>query len=149
MNIKRLIIILAAVIVPSVSALAGGMTLRPGLWQFSSRSEYVGTSFSSPLISYKRCLTKKQSQNPWTHMSKPGKQHCVFTHEKVVGNKATWTMECRESGSKMTGTGSAIASDPEHFSSVAQFLAHSDGETMKLKATTTGKWLSASCGKRQ
>ena len=41
MKIKRSAI-LGEIIFPSISAWAGGMAFRPGLWQISSQSEYVG-----------------------------------------------------------------------------------------------------------
>lgn len=145
MNSKHLVPALLCLSV-SAPALAGSMALRPGLWHFSTTSEYPGTPYSAPPLDFKRCLTKKQAERPWAHLGKPGKQACTYTHAKISGNKATWTMECHESGSRMTGTGSAVASDSKHFSSVAHFLMHSGGYTMKLVATTTGQWLGASCG---
>ncbi len=145
MNIFKLIVVVLAT-TAAIPVYGAGMALQPGLWQMTTKSEYIGMPFSTPPVVVKRCLTKKQIEHPWVQAQKNKNQQCKFTHTEVHTKSASWTMECSASNTRMTGTGETKSSDSKHFSSVAHMLAHANGTTMKMEMKTEGVWVNASCG---
>jgi len=146
MNILKLIVVLLLATFVATPVYAAGMALQPGLWQMTTKSEYVGMPFSPPPIAVKQCLTQKQIEHPWVQSQKNKDQKCNYTHTQVGSRSASWTMECDASNTRMTGHGVTKSPDSKHFSSVAHMLAHSEGKTIKMQVKTEGVWLNASCG---
>jgi hypothetical protein len=69
------------------------------LWEMSVTVNMAGMPMAMPSQTMKQCLPKNWAQQP---MADPNSKDCKFTDYKLVGNKATWRMQC---SSGMTGSG--------------------------------------------
>ncbi len=98
----------------------------PGvLWQTTSQMVMEGMPFSPPAQTLKMCAHKT-----WTRPPSGGDPSCVNSNYKVVGNKATWTMQC-SGDMPMTGTGEMTFESADAYTGVINATA--EGITMTIK----------------
>lgn len=135
--------------VASLPLLAGTTTtkIKPGLWETTMKTTMVGMPFSPPPQTGRICLSRKQAGHPWTQLQANKNQHCKFSNIKSHSNSVSWKAECDGKSGHMTGKGVIRYVDNEHTQGSMEMTMKSDGETMKMKMHTTGRWLSASCKK--
>jgi hypothetical protein len=81
--------------------------VRDGRWEVSMEMDMPGMPMKMPAIKTTQCVTKEQADDPNQSLPKgsPDKNSdCKVTDHKMVGNKVTWTMECKGE-SAMKGQG--------------------------------------------
>lgn len=97
----------------------------PGvLWQTTSQMVMEGLPFSPPPTTLKICKSAQWNQPP-----PGGDSSCVSSNYRMVGNKATWTMQC-SGENPMTGTGEMTFAADGSYTGVINAIA--DGMTMKI-----------------
>ena len=80
-------------------ALAGGVNMKPGLWEITTKINMPGMSM--PPQTTTQCLTK----DDLVPKSTSPNQECKITDMKTSGNTVTWTMKCSGQGGESTATG--------------------------------------------
>jgi Protein of unknown function (DUF3617) len=100
----------------------------PGiLWDTTSQMVMEGMPFSPPPQHLKLCAAKT-----WTRPPPGGDQTCVNSDFKVVGNKATWNMQC-SGDMPMTGSGEMTFEGTDAYT--GEINATADGMNMTIKLT--------------
>lgn len=100
----------------------------PGvLWQATSQMVMEGLPFSPPPQTFKVC-----SHKTWQKPPPGGDPTCVTTNYQVVGNKATWNMQC-SGDMPMTGTGEIVFEGPDAYTGAIKATA--EGMTMTIRLT--------------
>lgn len=79
--------------------------LKPGNWQITIRSEMQGAPFTPPPMTFNRCITPDQANDPKSLTKNERNQDCEMKDWKQTGNKLTWSMVCHKHGGTQTGTG--------------------------------------------
>ena len=105
----------------------------PGiLWETTSQMVMEGMPMAMPPQTMKVCAAKQ-----WTKPPPGGDSSCVNSDYKVVGNKATWTMQC--SGQMpMTGSGEITFESADAYSGVIKATAEGMTMTIKLAGKKVG-----------
>jgi hypothetical protein len=105
----------------------------PGvLWQTTSQMAMPGMPTQMPAQTTKVCSAKT-----WTKPPPGGDKSCVTSDYKMVGNKATWTMQC--SGQMpMKGTGEITFEGSDAYTGAIQATAQGMNMTIKLSGKKVG-----------
>jgi hypothetical protein len=105
----------------------------PGiLWDMTSQMVMQGMPMAMPPQTMKLCAAKQ-----WTRPPPGGDKTCVNSNYKVVGNKATWTMQC--SGEMpMTGTGEMTFEGTDSYTGAIKATAEGMSMTIKLSGRKIG-----------
>mgnify|MGYP001358440683 CR=1 FL=1 len=97
----------------------------PGvLWRTTSQMVMPGMPFSPPPQTLQLC-----TRPTWTAPPPGGDPTCVASNYQVVGNKATWTMQC-SGDMPMTGTGEITFNGSDSYTGV--ITATAEGMTMTI-----------------
>ena len=105
----------------------------PGiLWETTSQVAMAGMPMQMPVQAAKVCAAKK-----WTKPPPGGDKSCVNSDYKMVGNKATWTMQC--SGEMpMQGAGEMTFEGPDSYTGAIQATSQGMNMTIKLSGKKVG-----------
>ena len=105
----------------------------PGvLWETTSQMAMAGMPMQMPAQTMKVCSAKK-----WTKPPPGGDKSCVASDYKMVGNKATWTLQC--SGQMpMQGTGEINFEGLDSYTGAIQATAQGTNMTIKLSGKKVG-----------
>ncbi len=105
----------------------------PGvLWETTSQMAMAGMPMQIPAQTMKICSAKK-----WTKPPPGGDKTCVASDYKVVGNKATWTIQC--SGQRpMQGSGEMTFEGTDSYTGAIQATAEGMNMTIKLSGKKVG-----------
>jgi hypothetical protein len=105
----------------------------PGfLWETTSQMVMDGMPMQMPLQKMKVCAARE-----WTTPPPSGDASCVNSNYTVVGNKATWTMQC--SGQMpMTGTGEITFEGTDAYSGEIKATADGMNLTIRLAGKKVG-----------
>jgi len=102
------------------------------LWETTSQMAMAGMPMQMPARTTKVCLAKK-----WTKPPPGGDKSCVSSDYKMVGNKATWTMQC--SGQMpMQGTGEMTFEGSDSYGGAIQATAQGMNMTIRLSGKRVG-----------
>lgn len=105
----------------------------PGvLWQTTSQMVMPGLPFSPPAQTLKLC-----TRPTWTEPPPGGDPTCVASNYQVVGNKATWTMQC-SGDMPMTGNGEITFNGDDSYTGVINATADGLTLTIQLSGTKIG-----------
>jgi Protein of unknown function (DUF3617) len=105
----------------------------PGvLWETTSQVAMEGMPTQMPAQTSRVCTAKT-----WTKPPGGGDKSCTATDYKMVGNKATWKMQC--SGQMpMQGTGEMTFAGPDAYTGSIQAAAQGMNITIKLAGKKVG-----------
>jgi len=105
----------------------------PGvLWETTSQMVMEGMSMAMPPQTMKLCAAKQ-----WTKPPPGGDKTCVNSNYTVVGNKATWTMQC--SGEMpMKGSGEITFEGTDSYTGAIKATAEGMNMTIKLSGKKVG-----------
>ena len=105
----------------------------PGvLWETTSQVAMPGMPMQMPSQMQKVCSAKT-----WTKPPPGGDKSCVASDYKMVGNKATWKMQC--SGQMpMQGTGEMTFEGPDRYSGAIRATSQGTDMTIKLAGKKIG-----------
>jgi len=105
----------------------------PGvLWETTSQMAMPGMPTQMPAQTQKVCSAKT-----WTKPPPGGDPSCVTSDYKMVGNKATWKMQC--SGQMpMQGTGEIVFAGTDAYTGAIQATAQGMNMTIKLAGKKVG-----------
>src|SRR6476646_10570661 len=105
----------------------------PGvLWETSSQMAMAGMPTQMPTQTQKVCSAKS-----WTKPPPGGDKSCVTSDYKMVGNKATWKMQC--SGQMpMQGTGELNFEGTDAYTGAIQATSQGMNMTIKLAGKKVG-----------
>jgi hypothetical protein len=105
----------------------------PGvLWETSSQMAMPGMPMQMPAQTQKVCAAKQ-----WTKPPPGGDKSCVASDYKMVGNKATWKMQC--SGQMpMQGTGEITFQGSDAYTGAIQATSQGTNMTIKLSGKKVG-----------
>lgn len=105
----------------------------PGvLWETTSEMAMASMPMQMPAQTMKVCAAKK-----WTKPPPGGDKSCVASDYKMVGNKATWTMQC--SGQMpMQGMGEITFEGSDSYTGAIQATAQGMNMTIKLSGKKVG-----------
>jgi hypothetical protein len=105
----------------------------PGeLWETTSQMVMEGMPMSMPAQTMKLCASKE-----WTKPPPGGDPSCVTSDYKVVGNKATWTMQC-SGDMPLTGNGEMTFENADAYSGVINATAQGMNMTIRLAGKKIG-----------
>ena len=105
----------------------------PGvLWETSSQMAMAGMPTQMPVQTQKVCSAKN-----WTKPPPGGDKSCVTSDYRMVGNKATWKMQC--SGQMpMQGTGELTFQGADAYTGAIQATSQGMNMTIKLAGKKVG-----------
>jgi hypothetical protein len=95
------VLVLFVAVAPLAAAPAA---MQEGNWELTMKMEMTGMPFPMPPVTVNHCYTKedvKDSKNTIPSTSKK-KDDCETKDVKVVGNKVTWKVQCKDGS---TGSG--------------------------------------------
>jgi hypothetical protein len=102
------------------------------LWETTSQMAMAGMPTQMPTQTMKVCSAKQ-----WTKPPPGGDKSCVASDYKMVGNKATWTMQC--SGQMpMQGKGEMTFASPDSYTGAIQATSQGTNMTIKLSGKKVG-----------
>jgi hypothetical protein len=105
----------------------------PGvLWESTSQMALAGMPMQMPARSQKVCTAKQ-----WTKPPPGGDPSCVFSDYKMVGNKATWKMQCGGQ-MPMQGSGEMSFEGAESYTGAIQATSQGTNMTIKLSGKKVG-----------
>jgi hypothetical protein len=105
----------------------------PGiLWETTSQMVMEGMPMTMPAQTMKVCASKE-----WTQPPPGGDASCVTSDYKVVGNKATWTMQC-SGDMPMTGNGEMTFENADAYSGLINATAQGMNMTIRLAGKKIG-----------
>lgn len=105
----------------------------PGVqWETTSQMVMVGMPMQMPAQTMRICAHKE-----WTKPPPGGDKSCVSSDYKVVGNKATWTMQCGGQ-MPMTGTGEITFDSADSYTGAINATANGMNMTIKLSGKKVG-----------
>jgi hypothetical protein len=105
----------------------------PGvLWETTSQMAMAGMPMQMPSQTQKVCSPKT-----WTKPPPGGDKSCVASDYKMVGNKATWKIQC--SGQMaMQGTGEMTFASPDAYTGAINATSQGTNLTIKLAGRKIG-----------
>ena len=105
----------------------------PGvLWETTSQMAVAGMPTQMPVQTQKVCSAKN-----WTKPPPGGDKSCVTSDYRMVGNKATWKMQC--SGQMpMQGTGELTFESADSYTGAIQATSQGTNMTIKLAGKKVG-----------
>ena len=105
----------------------------PGvLWDTTSQMAMAGMPMQMPAQTQRVCAAKQ-----WTKPPPGGDKSCVSSNYRMVGNKATWTMQC--SGQMpMQGTGEIVFEGSDAYTGAIQAKSQGMDMTIKLSGKKVG-----------
>jgi len=105
----------------------------PGvLWETTSQMAMAGMPTQMPVQTQKVCSAKN-----WTKPPPGGDKSCVTSDYRMVGNKATWKMQC--SGQMpMQGTGELTFQGTDAYTGAIQATSQGMNMTIKLAGKKVG-----------
>jgi hypothetical protein len=102
MTIKKLALVLAIGLLPTVAFAAG--PAKAGKWEVTSQTEMAGVPTKMPPHTLTYCLTKEEAENPEKLAPEQRRNgDCKRTDFKMEGNKVSWKVTCEKSGTKGEG----------------------------------------------
>ncbi len=89
-----------ATVIP-VALVEAETNIKYGLWETTIETEMTGIPMKQPAVTHTQCLTKENLVPD----SSPPNSECKMVDKKIVGNTATWRMECKgdQGPADMTG----------------------------------------------
>ncbi len=142
-NLKWMVLALG-VSVPA-AAFAGGLNMRPGLWEMTMKVTMTGMPFAIPAQTkiLKECLKKRQIEHPWKSMQ--AQKDCKFTDVRITGHSASYKMKC--GGEETTrGKGVVIVDSPTRMHERTDMTMQADGRTVTVHAEGSGRRLGSCSG---
>ena len=94
-----LLIAAAALLIPLV---AGAAPMKAGKWQLTMEMDMPGMPMKMPPMSFSKCVTKEEAENPQPPKSKQSAD-CKVSDYKLDGNTLTWNVTCEKEN--LSGTG--------------------------------------------
>lgn len=131
-------LILALVLSSGGTAQAAGMMIQPGLWQIHDKLVMKGARYAPPARTMKKCITAREAKNFWHDLRNNADRNCRFTDVKIVGNRASWRMQCTGVGGSMHGRAVAVIDNPTHYHGTSDMTSTSAGTTMNIHVETRG-----------
>jgi len=105
----------------------------PGvLWESTSQVAMAGMPMQMPAQTTKVCTAKN-----WTRPPPGGDKSCVASDYKMVGNKATWKMQCGGQ-MPMQGTGEMTFEGSDSYTGAIQATSQGMNMTIKLAGKKVG-----------
>jgi hypothetical protein len=137
MTIKKLPLLLAIALLPTVAFAAG--PAKAGKWEVTSQTEMTGMPTKMPPHTSTYCLTKEEAENPEKLAPEQQRRNgdCKRTDFKVDGHTVTWKVTCEKSGTK--GEGHVTYSSESYTG--AMHIAMPNGGEVNVKMS--GKYLGA------
>ncbi len=132
-NMKWMVAFLGMVV--SCLALAGGLSMKPGLWQFESKMTVTGMPFAMPprANTYKKCVTREEAKKIWKIASESKGEKCQYTDLKKSGNHVAWKMKCT-GNSNMEGRGEVTFENSNAYHGKMDMAMQSEGQSMGVHA---------------
>lgn len=82
---------------------AASPNMQEGQWEYTVKMEMKGMPFTIPPTVYTQCITKDDVKDAKKTLPRSrDKNDCEVKDMKVLGNKTTWRMQCKD-GSKGSG----------------------------------------------
>lgn len=95
-------VVIFTLIVAFPMALVGAEpNIKYGQWETTIETEMVGIPMKQPAVTHTQCLTKETLVPD----NSPPNSECKMVEKKILGNTATWRMECDgdQGPAEMTG----------------------------------------------
>ena len=120
-------LVLLLVLSPALAADPPGV-----LWETTSQMAMPGMPMQMPAQTQKVCAAKK-----WTKPPPGGDSSCVASDYRMVGNKATWKMQCGGQ-MPMQGTGEINFEGPDSYAGAIVATTQGMNMTIKLSGKKIG-----------
>lgn len=122
----------ASLVLPLVLSPARAADPAGVLWEMTSQMAMPGMPTPMPAQTTKTCTAKT-----WTKPPPGGDKSCVSSDYRLVGNKATWTMQC--SGQvPMQGAGEITFAGSDSYTGAITATAQGMNMTIKLSGRKIG-----------
>lgn len=106
---------------------------EPGiLWETTSQTVMTGMPMQIPAQTTRSC-----SKPVWSQPPPSADKDCITTDFKVVGNKATWAVQCTGE-MEMTGTGEMTFNGTDSYTGIIKFSTMGMNMTVKLSGRKIG-----------
>jgi len=120
----------------AASAVAGGMKMEPGKWEFKSTSDMAMMGGPREVVTTQCIDDDEVTPNQFI----PNAKDCEMTNVEVGAASMSWQMKCTTPGGTMTGKGELEARGPKATGSMTMNMSF-NGQQMSFKRTWVGKRL--------
>ncbi|HEY6281961.1 MAG TPA: DUF3617 family protein [Burkholderiales bacterium] len=141
MKNSSLVYLLPILALASSPVAADVPTMQEGMWEITTKVDVSGLPEGVPEHTVQQCLTEKDFEEGKMHQSENQNYKCAVKDYKVVGNKASWSIDC-SGDNPTTGSGSVTYSGTS-FAGVSKMKMGKQGEEMEMTQTFSGKRIGA------
>jgi len=127
-------ILAAAIALLATQAIAGGMKIEPGKWEFRSTS--VTSMAPNPQLEVTTECMKEEEISPQDFMEDA--QGCTLTDSEATDSTMKWKMSCPSAGGEMTGEAEVYSTRKTIRGSMKMAMAI-NGQSMDFKMQWEGK----------
>lgn len=131
---KTLLRFLVIIIGCSSVSYAFSEQIRNGKWEITSETEMPDMLIHLPAHKETICINNKNQSRPPIATDKS----CEFRNYRIIGNDASWEMECR-GDLKMTGSGNIKFESDKYKGSAVIKMEMKDSEPIEIDHIYTGK----------
>lgn len=128
----------AATLLAAASAYAGGLDMRPGLWEVVTTTTTTGLPFAMPAktSSSKHCISEKQLAAPWKGLQ--DNKNCKVTELHSDRNGASWEVRCTGEAAAQ-GKGRMTMDSPTAYHGYVDLTTSEGGLKMHVHTELTGR----------
>jgi hypothetical protein len=131
------VLMLVVAVTPLIAAPA---TMQEGNWEITMKMEMAGMPFAMPPVTVTHCYTKddvKDSKKTIPSTSQK-KDDCEAKDVKVIGNKITWRVQCKDGS---TGTGEMEQKQSSYAGKMTMEVVDKNKGKSKMAYQVSGKRL--------
>ncbi|HEY7956455.1 MAG: DUF3617 domain-containing protein [Polyangia bacterium] len=137
---KKLLVVLAALLLIPVIGYASQKLMMPGMWQVTVTVEMTGMPFKMPPQTASKCLKPEDVKDPKELIAQNQKnKDCQISNLKEVGNKVSWSMVCKGQHGAGSGTGEMIFSHDTYHGTIQMKLTDPNGQPHDMTEHVSGK----------
>lgn len=114
----------------AAEVVAGGVNMKPGIWEWSMTMEVPGMAMAMPPTVYRSCVSKEDLVP--RQAAQDG--HCKTVKSEVKGNRVSWRIECKTPAGPSTSEGTMTYSG-----NTAKGVINSMAQGMSMKSTIKGR----------
>lgn len=137
---KTIVIVLVIAILALVPAAlcAAPARMQDGKWEITVKSEMEGVPFPMPPMTHTQCISKDDQKDMKKVLPSAStkKDECEVKSQKVVGNKVSWRVQCKDGSS---GTGEMVYKSTSYTGTIKMETRNEEQGASKIVQHITGK----------
>jgi hypothetical protein len=111
--------------------------IKEGLWEITSQTQIEGMPMSTPPVTFRQCLNKKEA----VPQNRDKGTECKIISQKISGDTITYTSECKNAQGNMRATGKITYSGNTMEGKTATAFSAKGQAPMQMTTVMKGKYL--------